>query len=186
MKEKQTIEWETYIKFWLWAIQVSNTWLVKTCYKWKEYMRKLRVWNSWYLWTTFKEKGKQKTISLHVLIATCFVSNPNNKPEVNHKNWNKLDNNIENLEWVTHSENLKHRYRVLWHKPVKSHLWKFWKFHPRSIPILQYDLKWIFIKEWENAAFIFKELSIWDVAKVCNGTYKQMNGFIWKYKCNLI
>lgn len=51
-----------------------------------------------------------KLYRVHRLIALTFINNPNNLPVVNHKNFNKNDNHVANLEWVTHSENCKHSY----------------------------------------------------------------------------
>ena len=54
------------------------------------------------------EKGKAVTVKAHRLIAQTFLPNPENKPFVNHKNGNKKDNTISNLEWCTAKENNTH------------------------------------------------------------------------------
>lgn len=56
--------------------------------------------------------GKRYTRYVHRLVAECFLENPRNLPEVNHKDGNKENNAVENLEWVTRSENMLHSYRT--------------------------------------------------------------------------
>jgi hypothetical protein len=62
----------------------------------------------------------EKTVSVHRLVAIMFLKNPENKPEVNHKDGVKLNNYIDNLEWCTNSENGKHAYRIGLKKPSRG------------------------------------------------------------------
>lgn len=71
------------------------------------------VSNAGYLRTNFCVGGKMKNVSIHRLVAEIFVPNPDGKPEVNHKDGNKMNNNADNLEWVTGAENKRHCREVL-------------------------------------------------------------------------
>ena len=65
-----------------------------------------------YSFTNLCKNGKEKTKYVHRLVAKTFIPNQDNKPQVNHKDGNKQNNCIDNLEWVTHSENMKHAFKI--------------------------------------------------------------------------
>lgn len=58
-----------------------------------------------YMRLNLKQSGKQKTVYVHELVALAFIPNPNGYVEVNHKDENKSNNNVENLEWCEHIYN---------------------------------------------------------------------------------
>lgn len=96
---------------------VSNLGNVKSMYKStrvinKEirYLKK-KLHNGYEVVNLYKNK-KQSTISVHRLVAEAFLPNTKNKKCVNHKDFNKSNNNLDNLEWATHRENLRHKNAV--------------------------------------------------------------------------
>lgn len=74
---------------------------------------KQTVTNGYYaVCVSLGSRKRLKLIKIHRAIAESFIENPDRKPIINHIDGNKLNNNIENLEWVTYSENLLHAYRT--------------------------------------------------------------------------
>jgi hypothetical protein len=72
-----------------------------------------------YIITSICKEGIQKFYSVHRLVAEAFIPNPEGKAEVNHIDGNKTNNAINNLEWVTRSENHLHAFRTGLRKPPK-------------------------------------------------------------------
>jgi hypothetical protein len=116
-------------------------------------------------------EGKYRTTTIHILVAENFILNPENKPEVNHKDGIKLNNNYTNLEWVTHLENMQHAYLNKLVPPVKCK------------PIIQIDNDGNEIAEYESmsqAACKFNK-NPGDFGRGIKKGYKVV-GFHWKLK----
>ncbi len=81
----------------------------------KEYLPKTflaKCYTAKYIKVSLSHKGKHFTAATHRLVAEVFVPNPDNKPFVNHKDLNNMNNHYTNLEWVTSRENTLHYYKT--------------------------------------------------------------------------
>jgi hypothetical protein len=91
--------------------QVSNFGNVKSLgneFSRKERLLKLSFQSKGYLTVVLQKYAKRKMVLVHRLVAEHFISNIDNKPQINHINGIKTDNRLENIEWVSHRENLDH------------------------------------------------------------------------------
>ena len=77
-----------------------------------------------YYKTELYNNGKRSVKRINRLVAEAFIPNPDNLPEVNHKDGNKHNNNVDNLEWITKSDNMKHGFKNGIIKPSRGMLGK--------------------------------------------------------------
>lgn len=168
---------------------ISNIWRIKSCSKytpWSFWLRKVqRLYKERILkpgWGIGKykriwlyNKWNYITISIHRAVAQAFIKNPNNKPCVNHIDGNKFNNVQSNLEWVTYSENIQHA--------KKNNLLR-----PNNKAVLQFSIDWKFIRRWECARDIYRELWLLpsSISLCCNNKIERYKGFVWKFDSKLL
>lgn len=151
------------IKDFIGLYQVSNFGRVKSL-KWgKERILKPRKLKCGYFAVILYKDGVTKSYFIHRLVAQAFLPNPNNLPQVNHKNENKTDNRVENLEWCDQKYNCQYSF---------------------AKTILQFDKKGNFITEFPSTMEVYKQLGYGkgNISACCNGKRKSCGGFIWRYK----
>lgn len=178
------------IPWYEWLYTISSIWNKILSHsrvlKWN--LIKIRKNIDWYYVVSISNKW-ERNLRIHRLKAITFIPNPENKPFVNHIDWNKENNELDNLEWCTAKENTVHAHKIWlsWknnpfniNNPMK---WKFWKNNHNSKPVNQYDIHWNFIKKWECAKEIERSIGInaQYVSDVCNWRAKTTKWFIFKF-----
>ena len=135
-----------------------------------------------YYTVNLSKNSKIKLARVHRLVAKTFIKNPKNHYCVNHKDGNKLNNKVENLEWCDFAFNNKEAYRL--NLKQNKYKGKYGKDAQFSKPVIQYSKEAKIIKIWDNAEQVARELGYCanNIRAVCRGKRKKANGFIWKYK----
>ena len=113
-----------------------------------------------YLKVDLWKNGKMKHYRIHRLVAEAYIPNPDNLPQVDHIDGNKMHNFLNNLQWITNRDNVR---------------------KGRNKPVLQYDLDGNFIREWECTSDVGREVS-GNICDCLKGRHKTACGYIWKYK----
>lgn len=135
-----------------------------------------------YRWVSFSRNWKKVGYCVHRIVAAMFIPNPENKPQINHKDWNPSNNHVDNLEWCTDRENKLHSYRVLWRKPFAAMFNKWWD-HFNSREVYQYDKQWQLLKKRWSMVEVKREL--WyeqsNICYNCQGRLKSAYWYVWSY-----
>ena len=127
----------------------------------------------------------KKTFLVHRLVAEAFIPNPNNKPEVNHINGVKDDNNVSNLEWVTAKENTYHKIHKLGINPSQwlDNSNRTGKNHPLS-KLVQQRIGNVLIAEFYGTYEASRQTGVCqtNICSCCLGKTKSAGGYQWNYK----
>ena len=141
-----------------------------------------------YFYVGLWKNGKRKTCSVHRLVAFTFLENPENLPQVNHKDEDKTNNFVflnengsvdkekSNLEWKSPKDNINHGTR-------NERVSKAMTNGKLSKRVLQLSLDGELIKEWPSTRECGRNgFNQGEVAKCCRGEIPHYKGFIWMYK----
>ena len=152
--------------------QISNTGKVKTShhrYKTERILKPGLAGNGYLTVSLLTNDGLKRTHYLHRLIAEYFIPNPLNKKCINHKDGNKQNNLIENLEWVSHGENNSHAIMT----GLKKSIWP-------ARGIIQLDLQGNEVARYRTSEDV-PGISSGSVCKCCNNPNYTAKGFKFKF-----
>ena len=152
--------------------EVSNFGRVKSIGYGKERILKPLRNTRGYLQVNLWKNGEKKTYRVHRLVAQTFIPNPDNLQEVNHKDENKENNSVMNLEWCDRKSNCNYGTR---NKRISEKCSKL---------VLQFTKDGEFVREWKSARDVQRNLGYYskNISSCCTGRRKSANGFVWKFK----
>lgn len=136
-----------------------------------------------YIRVKFENKclGGVVRTSVHRLVAEAFILNPDNLPEVNHKDSNRSNNHVSNLEWVTHSGNMKHSYgKGVNREPLRKHSEETRKPVTNGFQTFQSISE---AAEWlaDKGMSKDKVTAIAGISAVCRKKRNTLGGYEWNY-----
>lgn len=131
-----------------------------------------------YLFHRFSVNYKMQNALIHRLVAEAFIPNPDNLPFINHKNEDKIDNRVENLEWCSPSYNSN--YGLCQHKRSKSiHLTNIGK----CKQICQYTIDGLLMKTYNNYTEIENDgYKYKTIVRCCKHLQEKSQGYVWRFK----
>ena len=179
---------------WEGLYQVSNLGNVRTLHYKKPYLMHPVVDASGYMRVSFvlPNSKKYKRYGVHRLVAEAFIQNPDNLPQINHKDENKQNNCSDNLEWCTNRYNCNYgnhcnnvRDSRIGMKFSELHIDNLRKSHVKSQgkSVIQLSKRGEIIGRFDSISDASRLLNISGqcISGCCNGRLKSAGGYIWKF-----
>lgn len=157
--------------------EVSDWGRVKSVGRGKERILKLTPNTLGYLQVSLHKNGEQKTCKVHQLVMRAFVGECPDGYEVDHYDWDRKNNRLNNLRYIPAKENAGRKSPEWQRKTAKAVI------KANSKPVNQYALDGEFVTTWASAADAERELGInhSHISECCNGKLKKTGGFVWRY-----
>ena len=165
--------------------EASNLGRIRSVYRYKRVLKPM-ISNTGYERVDLFKNRHRKQYSVHRLVAITFIDNPDNKPFVNHRDENKINNCADNLEWVTHVENC--RYGTAIERRTKHFDYSKRKINNAgqieacSKPIAQYTKDGRFVRNWKSASECARKngWQISNIRRCCKKEYATAYGFVFR------
>lgn len=183
------------VKGWEDLYEVSNFGNIRSLHYKNPYLMKPILDNKGYLRVSFVEKNSKryKRFAVHRLVAEAFISNPNNLPQVNHKDENKQNNCVDNLEWCTNKYNCNYgKYKD---KVRNSRIgMRFSELHRKNLSISHIAIQGKAVDMFSSDERLLAEfdcistaskqtgISTSCISHCCNGRTKSSGGYIFRFK----
>lgn len=143
----------------------------------KEKILKLQINKYGYYVITLWNNKVSKQVKVHRLVAIAFIPNPENLPQVNHIDEDKLNNKTGNLEWCTALENNHHSNIAIRRHIIGTEASKK--------PVSQYEINGTLVASYESASEASRQIGKpqgrSSICKCCNGQLNTYNGYVWKW-----
>lgn len=138
----------------------------------------LKKHNRGYRHVELAKDGTRKAFTVHRLVAMTFIPNPNNYQTINHIDEDKTNNTVENLEWCTPSQNMRHTISL---HSEKYHITG--KPFSQKGKVVQMSKTGEILRVWDNLVSIrhTNGWSDWSIGECCRGRRKTAYGYIWRF-----
>ena len=144
-------------------------------------MKPCKINSSGYLIVDLTKDGKNKNFRVHRLVATAFIPNPQNLETVNHKDYNRANNSVDNLEWLSREDNTREAHKHKDKALSEEHKRKISEANATKVLCIETRQVFDSIKEACNWLDINYKKGCSNISSCCRGKSETAYGYHWEY-----